>query len=114
MKTDEFVTILENAYNICHKMKHHAANVVASGDFGESDEEDLKSSKIFCNWFERRASKDLKEIIQLQKQTAELQKELSDFKALVKQMREEQERGLSHRYKKLIDLETQVDNYLQE
>jgi hypothetical protein len=44
-------------------------------------------------------------------QTAELQKELSDFKALVKQMREEQALRTSLRK---TDLESQVDKYLQE
>lgn len=43
-------------------------------------------------------------------QTAELQKELSDFKSLVKQMREDQKRNPLFNH----DTTIEVDNYLQE
>lgn len=55
------------------------------------------------------------QIVDITEERDKAQKELSDFKALVKQMRERQDGGAhSNQLSIRADLETQVDKYLQE
>jgi flagellar biosynthesis/type III secretory pathway protein FliH len=96
---------LINLNAVCEAMEEHASQRTA-----EKDRE-----------IERLQDELLKEMglragLELMKER--LQKELSDFKALVKQMREKQEQRLKKPAivwaEQVTDLETQVDKYLQE
>lgn len=51
------IEALESAYQTCNLVRHQLANVIASGDFGESDVEYHKQADNFMKWYEGKKVK---------------------------------------------------------